>query len=918
MDRLKFITSKSFLIICAVCTAAFVCGGWYAVSIYVQASKEGRLEQEVRRVDSAVHSRIHSFTSALVITRAMLMKSGVPSPDGFHAFGLDAELEQRFAGLQGLGFAKIVQKGHEAATASEFSGYYPDFHIHPENSQEFRVVVTMVEPLDWRNRRSLGFDMMSEEARHKALLTSLETGDPSMTNVVTLMQENDVEAQPGFLIYLPVYDTETPPLTPKDRLKHATGFVFAAVRAKDFFTAILGDPNATDELVNFKVTSLNGSGPYGDNLYQRFDPTAGQQTPLILRQRINLLGNNWNIEVRPLPGFYHFADLYLPWIAGALGLIFIFLILALLNSLQNQLRTEWEAKELMKTAEQLGRVETEAMKKVNDTTHELTNVGDFAEWANCFFPALVEISQSDAAVFYFNSPDNEENVLSLTSFHGLSRDQILQEQISESQWIELMGEERFLRSSRNLPSMFSFLFKALPGFQDYLLISLGKTRNQRLGFVFLARGASSFTEREAEVLEGFTSFSATILANLVHLRSVEDANLAKSAFLANMSHEIRTPLNAILGFCGVLETESPNEKETVRINELIRRNGEQLTRIIDDTLDLSKIEAGRLLISKAQVHLPGVLSEVKSVMDLRAQQKGLRFKIGNPTPIPEYVYSDAVRLKQILMNLVGNAIKFTESGSVQMSVRCERGEKAGYVDFNVIDTGIGIAPQFQDQLFKPFSQADDSATRRYGGTGLGLALSQKLAAQLGGQISLVESHPGKGSIFRFRLRVKRDQTEKMVTELSAIHVDTAKSDVHDQQIPRLDGIRILLVEDSVDNQELFEYYLTRYGANVQVEGDGRSAVREALKNSYDVILMDIQIPEIDGVQVTKTLREQGYKWPIVALTAHAMKEEVEVFMKSGFNSHLSKPIDISRLVREVAHLASRKKEDPRQTISPAT
>lgn len=389
------------------------------------------------------------------------------------------------------------------------------------------------------------------------------------------------------------------------------------------------------------------------------------------------------------------------------------------------------------------------------------------------------------------------------------------------------------------------------------------------------------------------------------------ANRAKTNFLANMSHEIRTPLGAILGFSELLLAEDLTPSESLNYLTTIRRNGKLLSQIIDDILDLSKVEAGYLEIEKLEIHLPDLLEDINATLGLRASEKGIRFSISNRGAIPQKIASDPTRLKQILFNIIGNAIKFTERGAIDVTIGlCHE----DLLEFLVRDTGLGMDPGQAERIFEPFIQSDSSTTRKYGGTGLGLALSRRLAKSLGGNVTLLESVPGRGSTFRITINPGAMEATHLIDRLE-IKKKTIEETSRISGI-RLDGLRILVVEDAYDNQILVGQILRSAGATVSSANNGREGLERALKNQYDLILMDIQMPEMDGLEATRKLREQGVKIPILALTAHALSEEKERCRLAGCDDHIAKPIDRSILLERIFEFLKTSPKIPQSSPSP--
>lgn len=380
------------------------------------------------------------------------------------------------------------------------------------------------------------------------------------------------------------------------------------------------------------------------------------------------------------------------------------------------------------------------------------------------------------------------------------------------------------------------------------------------------------------------------------------ANQAKSIFLANMSHEIRTPLNAISGFSEFL-SNTINEHERTAYIETIQRNARHLAALIDDILDLSKVESGRVEVEVTNFPLGTELASVASSVQTLALKKSIEFSITLETPIPEVVSTDPTRLRQILINIVGNAVKFTDRGHVDLAIRFLPGDNddARRLVFTVTDTGVGIALSDQTKLFQPFSQALSSTGKNRGGTGLGLVLSRKLARMLGGDISLKHSRPDDGSVFEIIVEVSVPVGTRVLNELYE-----APSQRHPRRTPtRLKSTRVLVVEDAPDNQLLVSTILRAAGADVHVADDGKKGVEAAQGLPFDVVLMDIQLPVCDGYQATSTLRSLGYKGSIVALTAHATPDERERCLRSGCNDYRSKPLSADALVDVVDKWAKR-------------
>lgn len=489
----------------------------------------------------------------------------------------------------------------------------------------------------------------------------------------------------------------------------------------------------------------------------------------------------------------------------------------------------------------------------------------------------------------------EEGASQEVSIWNAARPHIVDGQASQLETAELILQERHEEANELLlnkvipiQNKVNETLSAMFGVQKETALKAYEAaidRNERIYWIAILSGTS------AVLLTIFVAF--IVVRRTVHAEaSLDEARVAaqtatemKSQFLANMSHEIRTPLTAVIGYADTMLEQNITEEDRNHTAKRILNNGKHLLHIINDILDISKIEAGQLSIEKISVSQVKLIKDVEWLIGSAIREEGLYFDVNYEFPIPDNIKTDPTRLKQILLNLLGNAKKFTPAGSVSLTIKYLPDQKK--MCYEVKDTGIGMSEEEQVKLFRAFTQADDSTTREFGGTGLGLYISRQLAQMLGGDL-VCQSVKGEGSLFTATVNAELTSDTRIINSLDET---TSLQEMHQHGgVPSLTG-DVLLAEDNLDNQRLISMYVTNTGANVVIVNNGQEAVEQAVANAFDLILMDMQMPVMGGAEAVKWLRDTGNQVPIAMLTANAMREEKDRCLKLGANDFLTKPID---------------------------
>jgi len=855
-----------------------------AQSLNEQARRENqqlvqeKLDLEVLQLTEHIKDKLKLYQYGLQGLKATIEMLGVENFDHrqMTAYSLSRDFEKEFFGARGLGYIRLVQPHVVDDFLATARADRPDktFDIRQLNPHSNSLFVIQYILPEGRNREAIGLDIGSESLRRNAALKAIETNSVQLTAPITLVQA-DEKVKHGFLILSPIYQDvskQTPigwtyaPLLIEEILS-------ALISLNDRLNLYISDIEANEETFFFSHLAPNSSATQFKSTFE-----------------LPLYGRTWHIEVVANESFIF--DNHLEFRSQvfyeALGLASIIVLVILLLQLiySRRIQRISYANELAKIKEQtLEKVNFELEKQVDERTKEIQKINLLQQSILNSSSYAIIAADVKGIITLFNPA--AEKLL------GYNKDEVIGVQTPAIFHIESEIIEKAKELSEELkqdiqPGFDVFITKSKSGKPDVN----NWTYVHKSGSKIPVRLSVTCLKNKEQEIFGYLGIVYDISQEIAHEKSLsqakelaEKASQAKAEFLANMSHEIRTPMNGLIGTLQLLKNEALSENGLDMLSKALY-SSELLLTIINDILDFSKLESGKLKIEKREFNLHKLAEHIRSECSVTARSKGLDFQVDDRAT-HQFWEGDTIRIRQILLNLTNNAIKFTENGTVKVTIE-ENDDGSGLI-FTVRDTGIGMSQETLSRLFHRFEQADQSTTRKYGGTGLGLSITKSLIDLMDGDIE-ARSGLNKGSTFTVNIPAKKSFTgDNEVTE-------------EEISVPDLNHAKILVVEDNKVNQYVAKGILQQVNADISFAENGLEAVEAVQTSDFDLILMDIQMPIMDGLEACKIIKENHRDIPIIALTANAFDEDKQHYLSNGFDGYLPKPIVQQLLFRELLRL----------------
>ncbi|MES2130570.1 MAG: CHASE domain-containing protein [Pseudomonadota bacterium] len=845
-------------------TTLFACLGltiiaWHLIGTSTEQRARERFNAEVSLVTGHIDEHMRDYFQVLLSGQALFDASNQVDRDEWRRFVRRIDIKKNYPGMQGLGVARQVSAGGLPALEAEVRAEgFKDFAVRPPGARGDYAPVIFLEPFSDKNLRAFGYDLKSEPVRRATLVRAAESGQLAVSGRIQLVQDADGHVQWGLLMALPIYRNGMPTKDWQERQAALDGFVYSVFRLHDLMSSLL-DPVAPK--VALEVFDGVSTSP-GDLMFSNTEANRSDYpNPFVSTATVKVGDAHWTLRVHSLPAFEAGIDrqkVVIVLIAGTLISLLFFSV----------------ARALTGTREDALVLATQMTEALKESEHRFAILVDSAvEFA-------IIATDLDGRIQTFSA--GAERMLGYTA----------QEIVGIQTPAIFHVAAEVAQRSIELRAKFGRPFEGFDVFVEYARRGHPETREWTYVRKDGVRLTVQLTVSPIRVNDGAVAGFLGIARDVTEHKLAEDklraamaqadaANQAKSEFLANMSHELRTPMNAVLGITYLLARTALTAEQKKDL-DMIRSSGQSLLGVLNDILDFSKIEAGKMELSLAPFKLADMLETVAGIMSVNASERDLELSIWVDPDIPATLNGDALRLQQIIVNLAGNAIKFTEAGEVSVQLhRVAAGPGQVGIRMEVADTGIGMSAQQQERLFSPFTQADTSTTRRFGGTGLGLTISRRLVEMMGGTIG-VHSVPGQGTTFSVSVAC-----ELVPGPASAP--------------PALAPMHVLIVDDSETSLRLLRQMAHSLAWNADVAPDGAAALDAvralaAEKKSYDLLLVDWKLPDLDGLAITQMVHGLAPRTGVVLMVSAFGRARMPVDATTlGADALLDKPVTMHRL-----------------------
>jgi PAS domain S-box-containing protein len=835
----------------------------------VQMIAEHEFTYRCNTIQDKIRGRLDDYARILRSGVALFNASEVLTREEWRIFTQTRSIEKELPGIQGIGFSLLIPREELTRHILEIrSEGFPEYNLKPDGDREIYSSIIYLEPLSDRNLRAIGYDMFSEPVRRTAMEKARDNDVVTLSGKVVLVQETNTDIQAGTLMYAPVYRKDMPVETVEQRRAAMHGWVYSPYRMNDLIRGILNDRNL-EKQQPLHLQVFDGVQLSPQNMLFEYHPAGNEKrwfeetfTRLV---PVDFNDQRWTLSITQTNvGFFTITYMSV-WLTLSTGILISLLLFAQIRTL---LTTRAKAQQIAENMTEVLRESESQFRSI----FELSSGGivqcapDTGKILRCneAFCRITGYSLSELLEVFF--PE-------LTHPEDRQLDGEIFSQAARGETSTYRNEKRYIQKDGSI---------------IWVRISAAFVRNSYGKPIRMVAICEDITKRkrvEEEMIEVNRQLEtsmkhANLMANQAHA-----ANNAKSAFLANMSHEIRSPMSGMLGMTGLLLKTAPLTERQRGYAEKIKTSGESLLAVLNDILDFSKVEAGKLELEIISFSLKELIDNVVNIFEPVATEKNIVINTTVDPELPANLLGDPRILAQVIRNLMSNAVKFTAAGGIQIAAKVRRRTEADVVlEISVQDTGIGMTEEELSRLFTAFSQADASTTRRFGGSGLGLAISRQFVELMGGMIR-AESTPGKGSLF-------------MVVLSFLINSGIGRTNLVQRQNTPLEhfvDVRALVVDDHDINREIAVELLRQAGIKADIAINGREAVEMVRTNDYDILFMDIQMPEMDGLAATREIRSLGRdgidRLPIMALSSYASGGDREKSLAAGMNDHLTKPIN---------------------------